>query len=270
MLPRYAGVLATETGHVSVHEAGAIEFTGHKVLPLSSHDGKIDAADIRRWLLAFYADGNHDHMVFPGMVYISHPTEYGTLYAKDELIGIRDVCNEYKIPLYLDGARLGYGLACPSADVTLKDIAALTDVFYIGGTKVGALFGEAVVFTRHNAPDHFITIAKQHGALLAKGWLLGIQFETLFSDGLYEQLGRNAVMQADMIRKALQDKGYHIHMASPTNQIFLELDDQRLEDLQRHVAVSFWEKTDRGHTVVRLATSWATTDAQVSELLRHL
>ena len=178
--PSYAGVVSADTGHVNVHEAGAIEATGHKVLTLPHHDGKIDAAELRDYCTTFYADGNYEHMVFPGTIYISHPTEYGTLYTLDELEALREVCDRFGMKLFLDGARLGYGLTADGTDVTLQDIARLTDVFYIGGTKVGALFGEAVVFPKNDAPAHFLTTIKQHGALLAKGWLLGLQFDTLF------------------------------------------------------------------------------------------
>lgn len=173
LLDAYEGGVAADTGHISVHEAGAIERTGHKVLTLPHHAGKINATQLEEYLRVFWKDGNHEHMVFPGMVYLSHPTEYGTLYTKEELKAISKICRAYEIPLYLDGARLGYGLASPQADVTLPDIAACCDAFYIGGTKVGALCGEAVVFPRGDAPRHFLTQVKQHGALLAKGWLLG-------------------------------------------------------------------------------------------------
>lgn len=175
LLKSYQGVIAAETGHISTHEAGAIEFGGHKVMTLPHHNGKIDAAHVRTMLEDYYNDGNHDHMVMPGMVYVSHPTEYGTLYSRAELEEISNVCRKYHIPLYLDGARLAYALACPQNDITLKDLASLCDVFYIGGTKCGALFGEAVVIPRPGLIPHFFTIIKQHGALLAKGRLLGIQ-----------------------------------------------------------------------------------------------
>ena len=186
LLKRYEGVVCAQTGHINSHEAGAIEYTGHKVLALPQHNGKIAADELRQYLTGFYADENHEHMVFPGMVYISHPTEYGTLYTKSELEALSAICRDYEIPLYMDGARLGYGLVCPDTDVTLPDIARLTDVFYIGGTKVGALCGEAVVFPK-KAPAHFMTMIKQQGALLAKGRLLGIQFDTLFTDELYKK-----------------------------------------------------------------------------------
>ena len=266
VLNGYEGVISAETGHVSAHEAGAIEVTGHKVLALPQKDGKLEAENVRKYLASFYADANHDHMVFPGMVYISHPTEYGTLYSADELKALSKVCREYKIPLYLDGARLAYALESPATDVTLPMIAELCDVFYIGGTKVGALCGEAVVFTKKNMPKHFLTTVKQRGALLAKGRLLGVQFDTLFSDGLYFEIGRHAVSLAMKIKKMLIEKGYRLFIDSYTNQQFVILEDSELEELSRSVKFSFWEKYDEEHTVVRLAASFATNENDVEEL----
>ncbi len=267
MLCQYEGVIAATTGHVSTHEAGAIEASGHKVLTISHENGKISAQVLESYFEDFYADGNHEHMVFPGMVYISHPTEYGTLYSKKELEELSKVCHKYEAPLYLDGARLGYGLVSEENDVTLADIAELCDVFYIGGTKVGALCGEAVVFTKKNTPKHFMTIVKQHGALLAKGRLLGIQFDTLFTDDLYLTISKNAIKTANMLKKALKEKGYTFYIDSPTNQIFLVLEDEKLKQLEKEVAVSFWEKADDTHTIVRLATSWATSEEEIRELI---
>lgn len=195
VLKNYEGVIAAETGHVSVHEAGAIEFTGHKVLTLPQHDGKLCARELKDYMETFLGDDSHEHMVFPGMVYISHPTEYGTLYTKDELKELSQVCRRFKLPLYMDGARLITGLACPENELSLPDIADLCDIFYIGGTKAGALCGEAVVFTKNNTPAHFLTQIKQHGALLAKGRLCGIQFDALFSDDLYKETGRMPLKQ---------------------------------------------------------------------------
>ncbi len=268
MLKRYEGVVAARTGHVSVHEAGAIEYTGHKVLEICGHDGKIDAGELSEFLKTFWDDGNHEHMVFPGMVYISHPTEYGTLYSLKELGDISGVCKEYDIPLYLDGARLGYGLASMSADVTLPDIARYCDVFYIGGTKVGALFGEAVVFTKKNMPKYFMTMVKQQGGLLAKGWLLGLQFDTLFTDGLYYEISKNAIDMAELIKNGFQKKGYRFFIDSPTNQQFIIMENERIEQLKSKAAFSFWEKYDESHTVVRFATSWATRREDAEELCR--
>lgn len=269
LLP-YEGVVAPSSGHVSVHEAGAIEFTGHKVLEIPQENGKILANRLKDYLETFYDDGNHEHMVFPGMVYISHPTEYGTLYTKQELIDIANVCRDYTIPLYLDGARLGYGLATANGDITLADIAKYCDIFYIGGTKIGALCGEAVVFTKHNTPRHFMTIVKQHGALLAKGRLLGIQFDTLFTDNLYLKISKNAIAMANYLREAFKLKGYKFYIDSPTNQIFVVLENNKMKQLQEKVAFSFWEKADENHTIVRFATSWATNKSDIEKLIALL
>lgn len=266
MLQPYEGVVAAQTGHVAAHEAGAIEYTGHKVLTVPGHAGKMEAAELEALLRTFYADANHEHMVFPGMVYLSWPTEYGTLYSKAELSAIAAVCRSYRLPLFLDGARLGYGLAAHGADITLPDLAALCDVFYIGGTKVGALCGEAVVFTKNNTPAHFLTRVKQHGALLAKGRLLGIQFDTLFTDGLYFAISRSAIAQADRLRAVLREKHYTLYMENPTNQIFVVLENSRMAQLAEAVRFGFWEKADDTHTVVRFATSWATTPQAIDTL----
>lgn len=270
MLNKYEGVIAAKTGHVSVHEAGAVEYTGHKVLELPHTDGKLAAVEIGRYMESFYADAIHEHMVFPGMVYITHPTEYGTLYTKQELSDISAVCTKYHVPLYLDGARLGYGLAAGDTDVTMSDIAEYCDVFYIGGTKVGALCGEAVVFTKKNTPAHFMTLIKQHGALLAKGRLLGIQFDTLFTDDLYLENGRNAIRMADLLRSAFEEKGYTFYLETSTNQIFIVLENARMRELQDKVVFDFWEKYDENHTVVRFATSWATSETDVEKLISIL
>ena len=269
LLRRHEGVVAANSGHVSVHEAGAIEYTGHKVLEIGQENGKINAGELRAYMERFYGDGNHEHMVFPGMVYISHPTEYGTLYTKAELEAISGVCRSWKIPLYVDGARLGYGLASRETDVTLEDMARYADVFYIGGTKVGALCGEAVVFP-HGAPVYFMTMVKQQGALLAKGRLLGVQFDALFTDNLYLQISKNAIQTADRLKQALKEKNYQLLLDSPTNQIFVILEDEKLEELKKHVRYSFWEKSDDTHTVIRLATSWATTMEDVEKLIEIL
>ncbi len=270
MLKPYEGVAAAKTGHVYTHEAGAIEYTGHKVLELPSVDGKIMAEDLTRFLETFWSDENHEHMVFPGMVYLSHPTEYGTLYSRQELEDLSAICRRYGIPLYMDGARLGYGLMSDGTDVTLPDIARLCDAFYIGGTKVGALCGEAVVFPRHNAPKHFLTLVKQQGALLAKGRLLGIQFDTLFTDDLYFRISRHAIETANLLREGFREKGYSFFINSPTNQIFIVLDDETMKRLSEHVTFGFWEKYDETRNVVRFATSWATEEAAIREFCREI
>lgn len=265
VLERYQGVLAAASGHVNVHEAGAIEYTGHKVLPLPHTQGKITAQAIQDYVETFYADGSFEHMVFPGMVYISHPTEYGTLYTKQELQEISAVCRKFELPLFVDGARLGYALATPSNDVTLADLAQLCDVFYIGGTKCGALCGEAVVFPR-KAPKYFMTQVKQQGAMLAKGRLLGVQFDALFTDDLYTKICRNAIDLAQKLRGILQAKGYQFFIDNPTNQIFVILENGKLKELESQVRFSFWEKYDANHTVVRFATSWATQETDIQQL----
>ena len=265
LLTPYEGVLCAESGHIAVHEAGAIEHSGHKVLSLSQKNGKIGAEQIESYVRAFYADPTHAHMVHPGMVYISHPTEYGTLYTKDELCAISEICRRNGLPLYLDGARLGYALAAAESDVTLRDIAALTDAFYIGGTKVGALMGEAVVFPK-NEPKGFFTRVKQNGALLAKGRLTGLQFDTLFTDDLYLRLGENGVRTARRLREILCEKGYKLFIDSPTNQTFVVLENEKMQALSEEVRFDYWEKYDETHTVVRFCTSFATRMEAVEAL----
>ena len=270
MLRSWQGVLAAQTGHITVHEAGAIEFGGHKVLALPHQWGKISAESVQSWINNYWQDANHEHMVMPGMVYLSQPTEYGTLYSLEELESLSTVCRDAGISLYVDGARLAYALACPENDVTLHDLARLCDAFYIGGTKCGALFGEAVVFPKHNSVPHFFTIVKQHGALLAKGRIAGIQFDTLFTGNLYEKIGRTAIQTAEEIRCALNEYGYQLAFPSPTNQIFLFLHEDQAADLSRLVEMSFWEQADENHVVMRIATSWATREEDVRQLIRCL
>ena len=266
VLKKYEGVISAKTGHIHAHEAGAVEHTGHKVLELPQTLGKISADDLSDLLKTFYADENCEHMVFPGMVYISHPTEYGTLYSKKELTDISGICREYNIPLFLDGARLGYGLMSYQTDVTLKDIAELCDVFYIGGTKMGALCGEAVVFTKNNTPAHFVNLIKKNGALLAKGRLLGIQFDTLFTDDLYWKISKHAIEKASELKAVLASKNCKFAWETPTNQQFVILDNELMNELKEKVAFSFWEKYDDTHTVVRFATSWSTTKEDIEYL----
>ena len=270
LLQPYEGVVSAVSGHISVHEAGAIEAVGHKVIPLPEHDGKMKAEELLLLLRGFYDDLNRDHMVFPGMVYLSYPTEYGTLYTKEELTEIAGICREFHIPLYVDGARLGYGLASDSCDLTLKEFASIPDVFYIGGTKVGALLGEAVVFTRNNEPAHFVTRVKRRGGLLAKGRVTGIQFDALFTDDLYMKISRHAIDMALLLRKGLLDAGYTLYIDSPTNQQFVVLPNREMEELKQHVGFSFWESLGQDRTVVRFATSWATKEEDVRKLLQLL
>lgn len=270
LLRPWEGVLAAETGHINVHESGAIEAGGHKVIALPQTDGKVCADDVDRYITRFYADATYPHMVAPGMLYISHPTEYGTLYTLRELQGLSNVCRRHGIPLYMDGARLGYGLAAPGTDVALADIARLTDVFYIGGTKVGALFGEAVVVTRPDLLPHFFTLIKQHGALLAKGRLLGLQFDTLFTDDLYLHIARHAVGLAMKLRRGFAERGYRFYIDSPTNQQFVILSPADCERLRREATFETWGTLDDGSLVVRFATSWATRESAVDSLLALL
>ncbi len=266
LLQSYEGVVAAVTGHVSTHESGAIECTGHKVLTLPEHQGKIDAQELEALVAAFRKDPTFEHTVFPGMVYISHPTEFGTLYTKAELEAISAVCHRYGMPLFMDGARLGYGLMSRDTDVTLPMIAALCDVFYIGGTKVGALCGEAVVFSRREAPKHFLTRMKQHGALLAKGRLLGIQFDTLFTDDLYFRISKHAIDMAEKLKEVLREAGCAFYLDSPTNQQFVVLDNQRMEQLQKEVVFSTAGPFDETHTIARFVTSWATREEDILKL----
>lgn len=268
MLAPFEGAVAVETGHIEVHEAGAVEYTGHKVLTLPAHNGKMDPKELDEYISRFYQDGSYEHMVFPGMAYISHPTEYGTLYTKAELEEIYSVCQKHKIPLFIDGARLGYGLMSLDTDVSLEFLASHCDVFYIGGTKVGALFGEAVVFTHNNAPRGFYTMTKQHGAMLAKGWLTGLQFDVLFTDDLYMKISKNAIEQAEKIKALMKKHNLPFLMNSPTNQQFVIMENAMLEKLSQNVIVEPWEKVDETHTAVRFCTAWSTTDEDIAMLER--
>ena len=270
LLRSYEGVLSAETGHVCGHEAGAVEATGHKVLPLPHTDGKLCAETVARYIDDFRADGNRDHMVWPGMVYISQPTEYGTLYTLDELEALSRVCRSRSIPLYMDGARLGYALAAPACDMTLRDVARLCDIFYIGGTKCGALLGEAVVIPRAGLIPHLFTTIKQQGALLAKGWVLGVQFDTLFTDGLYLDIAREAIDTAARLADGLAAAGFRTAFQPITNQIFLRLDPESLQTLAAVTTFSPWEKLADGTQIVRLATSWATQMEEIEAFLAEL
>ena len=266
LLASYQGVIAAQTGHIAAHEAGAVEFCGHKVITLPEHGGKLRAKDVEDYLETFYADESWEHMVIPGAVYISHPTEWGTLYTKQELQNLSKICRKYDIPLFLDGARLGYGLTSDDTDITLSDIARLCDVFYIGGTKVGALLGEAVVITRQNLIPHFFTSIKQHGALLAKGRVLGIQFDVLFTEELYLKIARNAIDKANKMKEIFKAKQYRFYLETPTNQQFIIMENSKMQELRQKISFSFWAKYDDNHTIVRFATSWATTDEAIKEL----
>lgn len=267
LLRRHEGVLCAETAHINVHESGAIEHSGHKVLTLPSHSGKVSCREADAFITNFYADETYEHMVAPGMLYISQPTEYGTLYSLSELEQLSSVCHRHHIPLYIDGARLAYALASDSNDVTLSDMARLADVFYIGGTKCGLLFGEAVVAPNLERLPHFLPLVKQHGALLAKGRLLGVQFATLFRDGLYVDAARRAVEYAMRIRGAFEACGYKMAIDSPTNQQFVTLPNAVLDFLAQHATFEVWGVRGESETTVRFVTSWATTQAQVDALV---
>ena len=266
------GVLAAQTGHINVHEAGAIEACGHKVMPVATSNGKILIPELAHHLAELKAEYDvigWEHYVVPRVLYISFPTELGSLYTLDELHQLRALCDQYHLYLFLDGARLGYGLMSPACDITLHDVARLCDVFYIGGTKVGALFGEAVVVTN---PSITIprALIKQRGAMLAKGWLLGVQFDTLFTDNTYFAIARNAVSQALRLRDALVRKGYRMYLESPTNQQFVVMPNDRMPQLAQEVGFDTISAYDDQHTVIRFCTSWATTAAQIDELVALL
>ena len=266
----YQGVLCASTGHINVHETGAIEHSGHKVLPLPSDNGLITAEQVRTALKEHFSDSSAEHMVQPGMVYVSYPSEVGTLYTKQELEAIGQVCREYGIPLFVDGARLGYGLMSPESDLTLKDLARIADVFYIGGTKQGALFGEAVVINDKQIQKDFRYNIKQNGGMLAKGRLLGIQFETMFTDGLYFTLAKHAIDEAMRIKEALTAKGYSFMKVSPTNQQFPIMTNAKYEELSKDFLFDYWCRMDEEHVAVRICTSWGTKSENVEKLIKAL
>ncbi len=270
LLDHNDGVIATDTAHINVHEAGAIESNGHKILTLPNHDGKLSAEDIKNYIADFYRDDTHHYMVRPGMVYVSYPTELGTIYSRKELEEIQSVCREYDIPLYLDGARMAYGLAAPEADMSLKDIASICDVFYIGGTKCGALFGEAVVTRRPELLPRFVSLIKLHGATLAKGRLLGVQFATLFTNGLYEKIGKHAVDMAMKLKDGFKAKGYPLYIDSPTNQQFFILPNEKIDSLRAIASFELWGPRGNSHTPVRFVTDWATTETDIDTLLANI
>ena len=265
LLGRNDGVVAADTSHIAVHEAGAIEFTGHKILVLPSTNGKINASDIEDYITEFYNDATNTHMVRPGMVYLSFPTELGTLYSKRELERIHEVCRKWDIPLYIDGARMAYGIAA-SSELSLKEIAQLSDVFYIGGTKCGALFGEAVVTSRPELLHRFFSLMKMHGAVLAKGRLLGVQFESLFENGLYYRIGREAVDKALKIKEIFISRGFEPYIDSITNQQFFTLPNEIIDRLRDHVSFDLWGAPGKHSSVVRFVTGWSTTTSDIDAL----
>ena len=262
----HQAALGAKTAHINVHETGAIEATGHKVIALPTEDGKITGDQIRKTVTAHYADSAFEHTSQPKLVYISNPTELGTIYSLAELEDISAACKEHKLYLYLDGARLGYGLAAKGNDVTLADVARLTDVFYIGGTKVGAMFGEAVVISNPAIEEDFRYLMKQHGAMLAKGWLLGLQYEALFENDLYFEISGHADVMADQIRDTLKELSYPLLVDGVTNQIFPILPDTLLAELEKEFTFTEQERIDENHRAVRFCTSWATTKDAVDSL----
>ena len=266
----HEGVIATDTAHISSHETGSIEATGHKVLTVPNEDGKLTAAQVEAYWAAHQADETKEHTVKPGMVYISNPTELGTLYTLEELEALSAVCRSHGLPLYLDGARLGYGLAAEDNTLTLPDLARLCDVFYIGGTKQGALFGEAVVILQPRLKEDFRYLIKQRGGMLAKGRLLGIQFLTLFEDGLYLRLARHADELADLLREGLEKAGCPLLVHSRTNLIFPVLPDKAIEKLKEKYSFSHYQRVDENHCAVRFCTSWATKREHVEALVADL
>lgn len=267
ILAPYQGVISAETGHIACHESGAIEASGHKVITIGHKEGKINPDELDGAFLKYYNDPTKEHTVMPGAVYVSQPTEYGTIYTKSELAKISEITHRYRAKLFVDGARLGYALAARGNDVTLPDIAKFADAFYIGGTKVGALFGEAVVLANPEICPAFFTMIKRHGALLAKGRLLGIQFDTLFTDGLYFKIAKNAIDTALYLKNSLADLDYEFFIDSPTNQQFVIISDEKLAEINGKIGFSFWERTPDGRNVIRLVTSFMTTREQVDELL---
>ena len=269
-LRAYQGVISASTGHIAVHESGTVEASGHKVLTIPSDDGKITAEQIKTLVTEHFENSTHEHEVQPGMVYISFPTENGTLYSKAELTAISTVCRKYNLPLFLDGARLGYGLMSDKNDVTLEDLANLCDVFYIGGTKQGMLFGEALVINNDYINKDFRYMIKQHGGMLAKGRLLGLQYCAMFEDNLYFMLSKEADRLAMKLRDAFLKKGYKLRYDSYTNQQFPIMPNSELERLSKKYAYSVWEKIDENHTAGRFCTSWATTEENINELLKDL
>ena len=263
----YEGVLCADTGHINTHETGAIESSGHKCLALPHVNGLITAQQVRD---AVALQANDEHVVKPGMVYISMSTEMGTLYTKQQLQELYAACQEFELPLFIDGARLGYALSAPACDVTPADLASLCDVFTVGGTKVGALFGEAVVIKHAGINRNFRYMIKQRGGMLAKGRLLGIQFEALMEDGLYFDIAKKTVAQAIHIREKLVEKGYPLLIDSPTNQLFPIVTIEELARIERDFAVAVWERVDADHIAIRICTSWATTDENVDKLIEAL
>lgn len=266
LLRSFEAVVTVETGHIAVHEAGAVEHSGHKVITLPSHDGRLDATELDNWMQVFDADESRDHVPQPGMVYISLPTELGTLYTSQEIDAIYRICEKWQLKLFIDGARLGYGIAASEGDISLPWLARHCDAFYIGGTKVGALCGEAVVFPQGNAPRGFFSLIKQHGALFAKGRLCGVQFDALFTDGLYLSIAQHAISMARKLKELFREKGLRMYIDSPTNQQFVVLPNEQMHQLEQQVQFTHWGPFDADHFICRFVTSWATKEEDLATL----
>lgn len=266
ILRSFEAVVTIETGHIAVHESGAIERSGHKVITLPSHDGRLDAQELDDWMKVFDADESRDHVAQPGMAYISLPTELGTLYTSEQIDHIYKVCQHWGLKLFIDGARLGYGIAASEGDLTLPWLARHCDAFYIGGTKVGALCGEAVVFPKGDAPRGFFPIIKQHGALFAKGRLCGVQFDALFTDMLYLRISEHAISMARKLVELFKECGLRMYIDSPTNQQFVILPNEQMHQLEQRVQFTHWGPYDEEHFICRFVTSWATTNDDLQTL----
>ncbi len=270
MLRPYQGIISADSGHIHVHETGAVENTGHKILAIPGVNGKLTAESIQAVAEDFRISGVQEHITMPKLVFLSSPSEYGTIYSKQELLDIRKVCNEYKLYLYIDGARMGYGLGAEGCDVTLKDLGQIADAFYIGGTKCGALFGEAMVLINEELKDHFRSYMKLNGAMLAKGWLLGIQFATLFKDGLYFTITKNADKAAMRIQKAFEEKNIPFYYKNNTNQQFVILSDAQMEEIGKNHIYEYEGRYDEDHHIVRFCASWSTKECDVDVLVRDI
>ena len=270
LLRRCEAVLTADTGHINVHETGAIEYTGHKVIGIKNKNGKLSPQALKEYMLSYEDSESKETLVTPRMVYISHPTEIGTLYTKAELEEIRTICDNFHLYLFLDGARLAYGLESPNTDVTLPLIAKVCDAFYIGGTKCGAIAGEAVVIKKEVVPYNFTQMKKQEGALMAKGRLLGIQFDTLFTNNYYSEIGQHGIKQAQKLQQIFKEQGYKFAWESPTNQQFLIMENEKMNALMEKIKFERWEGLDKEHSVVRFCTSWSTNDTDLQELERQL
>ena len=270
ILDRHEGVISASTGHIFTNEAGAIEASGHKVLTIPSLDGKISAEQIKELVDRFYQDPSHSHKVHPGMIYLTHPTELGTMYTKSELTAIYDMAQQLNLPVFIDGARLLYALAADKNDIQLSDLAQLSDIFYIGGTKAGLLCGEAIIFKENMMPSHFFTFVKQNGALNAKGRLIGAQFDRLFTDYLWQEIGQVGIQRAKELVAVFEKHHIEFYLKTPTNQQFVILDNDLYHKLSKNVQMTYWSPANDEQTVVRFVTSWSTKHEDITALDAHI